>query len=392
MPAKFAVVTVLQTPGLGNMVSYKGIIKSFNSQTGWGFIECEQTFQLYGKDMFVLKSALPGGVAERGDQVSFAVVLEHNGPVATNVQVVRKAAGSATGGCAMNPSTPFPRVGMQPSATNGEATFVGTVKSFNAEKGWGMISCKQTEQVYGKDVFLPKNALANGIAAPGQQVRFSIKMESKGPAAASAQVLGGQQQFPMPHYPAMPQFMAAPMVFQGKMPQNGQLFYGIIKGFNEEKGWGHITCEATSKVYSKDVFVMRGALQGQPVQPGTLVSFKVHLGAKGPQANEVILMPPGSFKTESAEGSAFGGTVKSFNAEKGWGFITGEDVISVFSKDIFVHKRDIGGYTPTPGEEVQFSVEIDQGGQPVAKNLSPQGSFQPIRSEQEPATARVAPY
>jgi len=66
-------------------MKYFGLIKSFNPQKGWGFIECPQTYELYGKDMFVLKNALPGGAANKGDQVAFTVIQEHNGPVAATV-------------------------------------------------------------------------------------------------------------------------------------------------------------------------------------------------------------------------------------------------------------------------------------------------------------------
>lgn len=358
---------------------FTGTIKSFNPQKGWGFIECEQTQQLYGKDMFVLKNALPGGMANKGDEVTFAVVQEHNGPVAAEVQVLRREGAAPpafpAGGKGMAQTGPammsLPDAGMP---TGG---FLGTVKSFSAETGWGMIASPEMQQTYGKDVFFSKAAVRGGYAAAGEQVYFSIKMEPKGPAAASVQVLWRQQpqfQGPAPGFqqapdrwakggPAMGMAMGAPR------PLNrDQLYFGVLKSFNEEKGWGHITCEATNKLYGKDVFLMRGALQGQLAQQGTLLSFKVHMGAKGPQATSVSLLPPGSFRANGEEPTVFTGSIKSFNAEKGWGFIASEDLQQIFGKDIFVHKRELEGHVPSPGEEVQFAVEIDDGGQPVAKH------------------------
>ncbi len=62
------------------------------------------------------------------------------------------------------------------------------------------------------------------------------------------------------------------------------------------------------------------------------------------------------------------GTVKWFNAEKGFGFITGED-----GKDVFVHFSNInkGGYKSLEeGEEVTF--EITEGAKgPQASNVTP---------------------
>jgi CspA family cold shock protein len=51
------------------------------------------------------------------------------------------------------------------------------------------------------------------------------------------------------------------------------------------------------------------------------------------------------------------GTVKSFNSEKGYGFITGED-----DEDVFVHFSAIqveGFKTLTEGQKVTFDTEPD---------------------------------
>ncbi len=60
------------------------------------------------------------------------------------------------------------------------------------------------------------------------------------------------------------------------------------------------------------------------------------------------------------------GTVKWFNAEKGYGFITGED-----GNDVFVHFSAIQGEgfkTLDEGQEVTFEVEQGQRG-PQATNV-----------------------
>ncbi|MCJ0537184.1 cold-shock protein [Enterococcus cecorum] len=60
------------------------------------------------------------------------------------------------------------------------------------------------------------------------------------------------------------------------------------------------------------------------------------------------------------------GTVKWFNAEKGFGFITGED-----GKDVFVHFSAIqsdGFKTLEEGQSVTFDVEEGQRG-PQATNV-----------------------
>ena len=64
------------------------------------------------------------------------------------------------------------------------------------------------------------------------------------------------------------------------------------------------------------------------------------------------------------------GTVKWFNAEKGYGFITPEDG----GKDLFVHRSAIeagGGYaTLNDGQEVEYEIGEGQKG-PCANNVVP---------------------
>ncbi|MDR7484336.1 MAG: cold-shock protein [Armatimonadota bacterium] len=63
----------------------------------------------------------------------------------------------------------------------------GTVKWFNAEKGYGFISVDG-----GKDVFVHYSAIqADGFRSlqQGQQVRFEIVEGQKGPQAANVTIL-----------------------------------------------------------------------------------------------------------------------------------------------------------------------------------------------------------
>lgn len=62
------------------------------------------------------------------------------------------------------------------------------------------------------------------------------------------------------------------------------------------------------------------------------------------------------------------GTVKWFNADKGYGFIEQED-----GPDVFVHFRSIAGdgyKTLKEGQQVQFEVTQGQKG-PQAENVTP---------------------
>jgi CspA family cold shock protein len=62
------------------------------------------------------------------------------------------------------------------------------------------------------------------------------------------------------------------------------------------------------------------------------------------------------------------GTVKWFNAQKGFGFIEPSDG----GKDVFVHVTAVqqaGMQTLTEGQQINFEVEMERG-KPAATNLS----------------------
>jgi len=287
----------------------------------------------------------------------------------------------------------------------GAGSYTGSIKSWNREKGWGFIECLQTQKMFGKDIFIMKSALSNGTGQvnKGEQVTFQVTQGQKGPEAANVQQVGFGGGAPAAGFLQQMQQMGAPPQLlqqmqqmtgmqggaQAQMGKPGQTHFGSIKSFNEEKGWGHIDCDATRKIHGKDMFVMRSALNGQTVQIGDVVTFAVGMGTKGPQAQDVTVVPAGSLSWDGQPGKVFQGVVKNWNPEKGWGFVTSPDVKQTFGKDIFLNKAAIGDYVPTKDEQVRFSVTIDEQGRGQAVNVS-MGTFQ----AQRPAANkfRATPY
>eukprot|EP00929_Paragymnodinium_shiwhaense_P007041 TRINITY_DN110_c1_g1_i1.p1 TRINITY_DN110_c1_g1~~TRINITY_DN110_c1_g1_i1.p1 ORF type:complete len:375 (+),score=97.56 TRINITY_DN110_c1_g1_i1:84-1208(+) len=356
-------------------MSYTGTVKGISYETGYGFIECAQTQATYGKDVFFLKTSLSGYYCKKGDSVSFSVVQSDKGPTAQNIQVLS--------------DTP---------------TFMGEIKSFNAQKGWGLIICAATEQFYGKDVFLLKSACGDGyVPSQGDPVRFEIEETPKGPQARDCKCVvrknPGQPQAGGggPTVPGLPADTTAALLAQmaaiqaalgmpvtvpslpgsgASTPRGGSIggksYTGVVKSFNQQKGWGMIECNATRAMYQKDMFFLKTSCQGD-VTMGQKVQFSVGMGQKGPEAQNIRPVGAGVIRKAAAPAVAAGGfyvgTVKSYNTEKGWGFISCDETMQMYGKDLFMHKNELAGYEPSAGEQVQFSLTTSSNGQPQAAGV-----------------------
>merc|ERR550532_956795 len=62
------------------------------------------------------------------------------------------------------------------------------------------------------------------------------------------------------------------------------------------------------------------------------------------------------------------GRIKSFNAKQGFGFIECPEAHSIFGRDVFLHKAQIGDLKV--GTEVTYSVEMNKQGMPQARELA----------------------
>lgn len=247
--------------------------------------------------------------------------------------------------------------------------FAAVVKSYNEGKGWGFVTSPQLLQMYGKDIFFMRSSLVGGYASAGDHVSVEVAEGPRGPeatavhvAASALAVKGGSLKGG-----------AAPVKGSawGTGPAgNSDTFFGVVKAFDESKGWGHISSETLRAQYGKDIFLMRSEVPEDGVSEGTNVAFKVKMGFKGPQACEVCVIPPGTVGTSEQEGRVYEGAVKTFNLEKGWGFVTSEEVQRTFGKDIFLHRVEIGeAPPPSPGDGCKFTVEVGPTGRLEAKNV-----------------------
>ena len=157
---------------------------------------------------------------------------------------------------------------------------------------------------------------------------------------------------------------------------------GTVKFFNPQKGFGFIVREDGGE----DVFVHISAVEaagltdladGQPLE-FTLVDR----GGRVSATNLVIEGEPmqvergggaaggGGFNKRELTGESATGTVKFFNAMKGFGFIQRDDG----QPDAFVHISAVeraGIPSINEGDRFEFDLEVDQRGKYAAVNLKP---------------------
>ena len=151
---------------------------------------------------------------------------------------------------------------------------------------------------------------------------------------------------------------------------------GIVKFFNAQKGFGFIQQEGGGE----DVFVhisaveragLEGLAEGQELQYN-LVDRGCKVSAQDLQVvGDVIAAPqkPAAPQRELT-GERTKGTVKFFNAMKGFGFLVRDDG----QPDAFVHISAVersGLSSINEGERFEFDLEVDRRGKHSAVNLTP---------------------
>merc|ERR1711865_1085660 len=95
--------------------------------------------------------------------------------------------------------------------------------------------------------------------------------------------------------PSMQSMQTAKIAGQHLTVGHSQTYFGTIKNYNIERGWGHIECPQTKAIYGKDMFVLKSAIQqgAQDAVTGYYVSFTVQMGRKGPEATNLRLVGQG---------------------------------------------------------------------------------------------------
>lgn len=258
----------------------------------------------------------------------------------------------------------------------------GTIKSFSEQNNYGFIDCPEVKEAFGNDVFVHGSQL-NGNFAVGQEVSFALLLNKERKPQA---------------------FDPYPAHAGGKGKGSGMMLGGPgckgggggggMKGAGKPSPWDSGSKGSSFMGGAKGGFAWSqgpsaawaGGWDSGPAcwgPPGGK-SWASQPSAKGggggggkgksgkPSASGDGFTPPEtSMEMPGVTDRSFSGMVKSFNDQKGFGFIACDEIMEQFGGDVFLHHAQFYGLEV--GQAVSFEVFLNKDGKPQAKQVSAEG-------------------
>eukprot|EP00397_Hematodinium_sp_SG-2012_P024727 GEMP01025773.1.p1 GENE.GEMP01025773.1~~GEMP01025773.1.p1 ORF type:complete len:507 (+),score=88.04 GEMP01025773.1:40-1521(+) len=197
--------------------------------------------------------------------------------------------------------------------------YKGIVKTLFRDKGFGFVSCTKVHSEYHRDVFLETEEI-EGLQV-GLEVEFLLFLNEKGQPV-------------------------------GKIVPPYGIFTGILKVYNNLRGYGFVECEDATRIYGSDVFIHKREVDLYPTKIGDPIEFTIFLNMQNqPQATRTqifrgTIMPRGKFL-----------------------FVACKETRRKFGNDVFLLKSLAKGYSVK--DQINFTVVVNEKGQPQVHSVSP---------------------
>lgn len=275
---------------------FKGFIKVFHQDQGYGYVESEDCQRAQGLPSSEIYLHYSEAIDFRvGDHVTFDVKWEDNQAKAVGL---KKAGGSAAAGPAAD-----------------DSWFSDVLASVTAVVAGAKGAWDSTGAGVGKGA-------AWGGSAPGEAPAYGAAREVSQYEKGKGKGKGKHGGFPI-----------------------WREFSGLIKSYNPEKGYGFIDNDEIKGWFNRDCFLTKGEVDRHGLNVGEDVTFVVKIDRGNPQAdvigktNEMHML--GQDSLASVGPGPHKGVIKSYNDTKGFGFIQCEETYNVFECDVFMHKREM---------------------------------------------------
>lgn len=256
-------------------------------------------------------------------------------------------------------------------------TVVATVKWFDAIKGYGFL----TPGDGSRDIFCHVSAVSRAglLTLPeGASVACEVEQVRQGPQVRRIHAVDESTASSVPAAGGVPSGGGHGSASGGRVPSPGRRLVARVKWFVAAKGFGFLVPDDGSPDVFCHVSAVEEAGYGTLAQ-GAIVTCEVTEGRRGPAVSSILSVDASTATTDRAGPDGAGrdrrdggwghdrtggaveercGTVKFYDAVKGYGFVVLDDG----GRDVFVHGTVLGraGLGPLePGRQV--SVMVAQG-------------------------------
>lgn len=156
---------------------FVGIVSRWSNASGVGHIECKEASQKHGADVQILRPQF--GDLQISDTVLFQVAaLDGQGGPPKAAFARRIGQLTEQRRQILEVEVPYPAAGTADSPQE----YLGFISSFAAAAGYGFISCAQTRQLYGAEVYIHRDQYVDSNV--GDAVHFRVALNSKGAPVA----------------------------------------------------------------------------------------------------------------------------------------------------------------------------------------------------------------
>ncbi|CAD7966285.1 unnamed protein product [Amoebophrya sp. A120] len=253
---------------------YEGVVKTFNVASGFGFIRQEELYMKFDRDVFFNRKIEGADKIEPGLPVQFQLTLnEKNQPQAVELKISEKVA--------------------KKKAPPADKVFSGVIRTFNANLGYGFITCAVLKDQYDRDVFVHKQQF-EGLEV-GDQVQFKVSVNAKGqPQAREVTQLKQKEE----------EAAVTP-------PDGRSKFTGRLRPFPQDAEYTFLDSEDAAKRFNQaDVFVHRSHFQESEIESVSEGEFEfdIVLVRNRPQARNLVKLLDGTIASNKAAGNNTSGT------------------------------------------------------------------------------------